>query len=500
MTPHLVQTATPVSLRRLFPSASLVGCGDIAVRDVCEDSRLAVAGTMFSAIPGTCVHGLSYVDEALRNGATSLLVDRPVRNARVPQCVVTDVRLAHAQLCEALFGYPTKRLGTIGVTGTNGKTTVTWLARAILEHHGSPTALMGTVEYNDSINSQPAILTTPCARTLSQWLGTSVQRGAKYAALEISSHALDQSRVGGTLLDVAVVTNITQDHFDYHGDFNSYRETKARIFRQIKRGGLCVFNVDDPGSASLIDRTCGSMQVRTYGLDQSADLSANAIESTAAGTRFVLSFGTRSVEMHTTLIGRHNVSNCLAAAAAAMHFGLSLEEIRDGIASVTAVPGRLERVEGAHPFSVYVDYAHTDDALRRAVLAVRQLASGRVLCVFGAGGDRDRSKRPLLGKAGGAADVAIITSDNPRTEQPSHIIDEILAGARNTAAEIHIEPDRAAAIHWAIEQAEPGDVVLVAGKGHETVQIVGDISRPFDDRQICRQALARKNRHALVAS
>ncbi len=494
----LVSAPTAVSLRRLFPSASLVGCGDIAVQDVCDDSRATTPGSLFAALPGTRVHGRQFVEQAITRGAGALLVDSPVKNTRLPQCVVTDVRPAVAQLCEALYGYPSKRLGTVGVTGTNGKTTVTWLVRAILQQQRARTALLGTVVYHDGTVSVPSPLTTPTAKTLAQWLATSVQRGSKYAALEVSSHALDQSRVAGTLLDVAVVTNVTQDHFDYHGDYSTYREAKSRIFRQVKRGGLCVLNADDPGSASLKSCAIGAAELLTYGLEQPADVSATSLRLTPDGTRFWLTCGRQSIEMFTPLIGRHNVSNCLAAAAVAMHFGLSLEEIRDGLASQKTVPGRLEQVEGDQPFSVYVDYAHTDDALRRTIASLRELTSGRILCVFGAGGDRDRSKRPLLGRAGGTADVAIVTSDNPRSEDPTRIIEEVLAGCRATATEIHVEPDRSAAIHWAMSQAEPGDVVLVAGKGHETVQILGDAAHPFDDREVCRQALAAATQLPLV--
>ncbi len=492
--PHAFkQAATPVSLRRLFASASFVGCGDIAVSDVSEDSRSCERGHLFAALPGTTAQGIQFVDDAIRRGAKAVLTNRPLTNADVHQCIVPDVRQAYAELCEALYGYPSRRLGIVGVTGTNGKTTVTWLVRSILEEAAWPTALLGTIEYSDGLESEPSSLTTPCSKTLSQWLATAASRATQYAAIELSSHALDQSRAAGTLLDVAVITNVTQDHFDYHGGFDAYRSSKARIFRQLKRRGLVVLNADDPNTSELLALTTDDQQVRTFGLDHAADVTAEEIRLTSDGTTFRLRTSVDSVEVRTHLIGRHNVSNCLAAAVAAMHVGVPLAEIAEGIEALDCVPGRMERIESDGPFNVYIDYAHTDDALSRAIAAVREVTDGRVLCVFGAGGDRDRSKRPLLGRAAGDADIAVVTSDNPRHEHPEDIIEDILPGCRETSVAVHVEPDRAVAIRWALAQAEPGDTVLVAGKGHETVQIVGDERRPFDDRRVCLSALREQN-------
>ncbi len=491
--PHAFkQAATPVSLRRLFASASFVGCGDIAVSDVSADSRTCESGDLFAALPGTTVQGVQFVDDAIRRGARAVLVDRPLTNVDVHQCIVPDVRRAYAELCEALYGYPSRRLGIVGVTGTNGKTTVTWLVRSILEGAGWPTALLGTIEYSDGLDSEPSSLTTPCSKALSQWLATAASRATQYAAIELSSHALDQSRAAGTLLDVAIVTNMTQDHFDYHGGFEAYRSSKARIFGQLKRRGLVVLNADDPNTPHFAALTADNQQVRTFGLDHAADVTADNIQLTSEGAAFRLQTSVDAIDVRTHLIGRHNVSNCLAAAVAAMHVGVPLGEIAEGIEALDCVPGRMEKIEGGCPFNVYIDYAHTDDALSRAIAAAREVTDGRVLCVFGAGGDRDRSKRPLLGRAAGDADVAVVTSDNPRHEPPNEIIEDILPGCRETSVALHVEPDRAAAICWALAHAMPGDTVLVAGKGHETVQIVGDDRRPFDDRTVCLRALRER--------
>lgn len=492
--PHtFTQAATPVSLRRLFASASFVGCGDIAVSDVSADSRDCEPGSLFAALPGTNCDGTTFVDEAIQNGATAVLLQRPLTGITVHQCIVPDVRRAYAELCEALYGYPSRRLGIVGVTGTNGKTTVTWLVRSILECSGWPTALLGTIEYSDGMVSEPAALTTPCPKTLSQWLATAAARATQYAAIELSSHALDQSRAAGTLLDVAIVTNVTQDHFDYHGNFDAYCESKTRILRQLKRRGLVVLNADDPSMSTFASLTPEDKQVKTFGLEHPADVMADNIRLTPEGSTFRLQTSVDAVHVRTHLIGRHNVSNCLAAALAAMHVGIPLVEIAEGIEALDCVPGRMERVEGSFPFNIFIDYAHTEDALRRAIAAVRDVTDGRVLCVFGAGGNRDRSKRPLLGRAAGEADVAIVTSDNPRHEDPQAIINDILPGCHDTSAMLHVQPDRAAAIRWAIAEAAPGDTVLIAGKGHETVQIIGDEHRPFDDRRVCLAALRRQS-------
>ena len=491
MNAPFTEAPTPVSLRRLFASASFVGCGDIAVSDVTADSQQCQPGCLFAALPGTNTHGLNHLDEAIAGGAVALLVDKPLPASPLRQCVVPDVRKAYAQLCEALFGYPSRRLGMVGVTGTNGKTTVTWMVRSILETAGYPTGLLGTIEYSDGMESAPAPLTTPCAKTLSRWLATAASRATQYAAIELSSHALDQSRAAGTLLDVAIVTNITQDHFDYHGGFDAYRLAKRRIVEQLKRRGLLVLNADDPTAASLAAETDDAVQVRTIGCDASADVTAENIQANASGCRFRLNNGVESADVSLPLIGRHNVSNALAAAAAADHFGIALAEIAEGLSTLDCVPGRLERVESRHSFNVFVDYAHTHDALERSIAAVREVTSGRVLCVFGAGGNRDRGKRPLLGKAAGQADIAIVTSDNPRHEKPHEIIDQILTGCRQADVMLHVEPDRRAAIEWAVENASAGDTVLVAGKGHETVQIIGDERIPFDDVQVCRESLSK---------
>jgi UDP-N-acetylmuramoyl-L-alanyl-D-glutamate--2,6-diaminopimelate ligase len=427
-------------------------------------------------------------------------VQRPLSHVHIPQCVVPHARKAFAELCSALAAYPSRHLNLAGVTGTNGKTTVTWLIRSILEASGRRTGVLGTIEYHDGVHSSPSKMTTPDSQSLAHWLSAMVEAESTHAVLEVSSHALEQERVAGTEFDVAVVTNITHDHFDYHHDADSYRAAKARLLTHLKPQALVVLNADDPHSSALVGRVAGDARVVTYGLERPARVWATVLEESLRASRFLLRRATDSIEVTTPLVGRHNVSNCLAAAAAAERFGLSLSEVKKGIEGLRVVPGRMERIDCGQPFDVFVDYAHTDDALRRAIGFAKRLSHGRVLCVAGAGGDRDRTKRPLIGRALAEANVAIVTSDNPRSEDPEQIIGEIVAGFARTTSEPVIEPDRAEAIRRAIGLAEPGDCVLIAGKGHEREQIIGNRRVPFVDRDVVREILVRRRATAGVTA
>lgn len=482
--PHVPVT---VNLRRLLPGASFVGCGDIRTSHATDRSADCRANSLFAVIRGSRADGHQFICDAIERGATSLLVDRPLADVEIPQCVVPDVRRAYAEVCSALMGHPSRHLGLAGVTGTNGKTTVTWLIRSILQAAGKQAGLLGTIEYSDGVVTNPSSLTTPDPAALAQWLSAMVLKRTTHAAMELSSHALDQRRTSGTLLDAAIITNITQDHFDYHKSFEAYRQSKLRIFSCLKAAGLGIVNADDRGSRSCLEDA--PRRTMTYGIDESADVTAEIIESNLDGSRFRINLGLEREEVHTPLIGRHNVSNCLAAAAAAAHFGIALSDIARGIEALSGVPGRLERINCGQPFHVFVDYAHTDDALRNVIRAIRPLTPGRIICVFGAGGDRDRSKRPLLGKAACEADLAVVTSDNPRSEKPEGIIAEILTAFAAEARQPYVEADREQAIRWALQHAGPGDTVLIAGKGHETEQIVGTQRHHFDDREVARRNL-----------
>jgi len=486
--PELPAGPVPVDLRRLFPGASFVGCGDLRVHHASERSDQCRSQSLFAVIRGRQGDGSRHIPDALSRGAGSLLVDRPCAGVHVPQCVVPDVRRAHAELQAALHGQPARRLALAGVTGTNGKTTTTWLVRSILRSAGHQAGILGTIEYHDGVNSLPASLTTPDAATLSGWLAAMVRHRTTCAALEVSSHALDQHRLAGTGLDAAVITNITRDHFDYHGDFEHYRGAKARILDCLKPLGVAIINLDDPGARSLLPTA--PRRTLSYSLCEPADLRAEILEETPRGSRFRLTTREWQREAHTPLVGRYNVSNCLAACAVGHAFGLDPDLMVRGLARLTCVPGRVERLDLGQPFPVLVDYAHTPDALERCLTAVRPLAPGRVLCVFGAGGDRDREKRPLMGRvAARLADLTILTSDNPRSEEPGQILDQVEAGMAGVGRPPYREPDRRVAIRWALQHAGPGDLVVIAGKGHETEQVIGNDRRHFDDREVARECL-----------
>jgi len=492
-------TASVVTLRRLLPAASLVGCADVRVSFATNRSGDCRPGCLFAVVRGHRADGHTFIADAISRGAAALLVDHPLPDVPLPQCVVRDVRRAYGEICSALNGFPARHLGITAVTGTNGKTTITWMIRSILQAAGFRCGVLGTIEYSDGVRTERSRLTTPDPRSLAEWLGSMVAAGTTHAAIELSSHALDQHRAAGTLIDAAVITNITQDHFDYHQTFDAYRRAKLRIMDHVKPAGIAVINVDDPGSASCLGDAI--KRTVTYGLERPADVSATIQHESLQGTRFTLRSQTDAIAMQTPLVGRHNVSNALAAAAVANHFGIDTADVAAGIASLHAVPGRMERVSAGQPFEVFVDYAHTDDALRRALQSLRKLTPGRLLVVFGAGGDRDRTKRPKLGQASALADQVIVTSDNPRSEDPERILEDILAGCTAHTVRPHVDADRRRAIRWALEQAGLGDCVLIAGKGHETEQIIGSTAHHFDDREVAQgELMALFGRTAVAAN
>ena len=494
---HAPTNIPALSLRQLCPSAQFLGCDDIVVRGAKIDSRRIGPGDLFVAISGSQENGLAYVDQAIANGATAILTEESGTQLQVdvPVGIVSNTRTAWAQICDATFGSPSQNLQITGITGTNGKTTVAWLLRSILQAASLNTGLLGTIEYDNGINVRPAPLTTPTSVELQRTLAEMVDNHCSHAVMELSSHALDQHRAASTELAAAVVTNVTQDHFDYHGCFENYVRAKQRIFDLCKHDAVIALNADDPGCQKMLTAVSED-RVTTYGFSKFSDVCGRVIDSAADGTRFRVQSSAGEFEIRTPLVGQHNVQNCLAAVTVALGMGITPQQIVEGIARLRNVPGRMEHIDCGQPFNVYVDYAHTPDAIAHSVKTTRSLTSGRVICVCGAGGDRDVSKRPLIGRAASDADCVIVTSDNPRSEDPVDIIENIVVGIP-ARTDLHTHPDRTAAIEFALQIARPGDSVLIAGKGHETTQELANETVPFDDRVVVRTVLGQlKNKQS----
>jgi len=476
-----------ISLRALLPEADFVGADDIRVHGCCGDSRRCQPDDLFVALRGSLHDGHRYVRQAIERGAGAVLAERPLDDFDGPTCLVPDTREAFGRLCQALAGDPSRQVKVVGVTGTNGKTTTSFLIASVLEAGGFLPGLMGTLGCYDGADLRPSELTTPSTPVLAKSLGRMRNNGCSHAVIEVSSHALAQARVAGIEFDVACITNIHHDHLDFHGTAKRYLEAKASLLDRLHADGLAVFNADDPAIAALIDRHDGP--ALTIGLERAAELTAEPIEQFFSEQTFLLSIGDETVPVRTPLVAKHNIYNCLIAAAVGLGYGLDAATIVRGLEAVRNVPGRLERIECGQPFSVFVDYAHTPDALRSALEGLRPLTSGRLFCVFGAGGQRDQQKRPLMGSiVENVADVAVITTDNPRDEDPESIIDDILHGF-STPAAARVVVDRMEAIRQVLYGARPGDCVLIAGKGHEAYQIVGSRRIALDDREAARQCL-----------
>ncbi|MCR9201472.1 MAG: UDP-N-acetylmuramoyl-L-alanyl-D-glutamate--2,6-diaminopimelate ligase [Planctomycetaceae bacterium] len=477
---------------RLLPQAQLKGQWPARVSHITADSRQVQSGSVFAAVSGSRHDGHLFAADAVRAGATALVVERHLPELDVPQAVVSSSAQAFAVLVTA------SRLGTTlptlaGVTGTNGKTTTTWMLQSILKAAALTCGRMGTVDCDDGQQAVPTALTTPSADQLADWLQRLQSGGGTHAVLEVSSHALHQHRCDGLHFAAGAITNITRDHLDYHETTDAYHSAKAQLADLMYPDAPLLINADDAGCRRIEQNVRSRCRVLTYGLDsEEVELRGRLLESGHRRQRVHFSLAQGDAEVNLRLIGRHNASNALAAAGMAEQLGMPLAHIVSGLESLRIVPGRLERVDAGQPFQVFIDYAHTPDALQQAVGAVRSCAPGRIICVFGAGGERDRPKRPLMGAATAQADLRIVTSDNPRSECPQQIIREIAAGF--TAEQpYHPVVDRQAAIRQALECAQPGDAVLIAGKGHETTQEIGDQSLTFDDRAVARDILRDLN-------
>jgi UDP-N-acetylmuramoyl-L-alanyl-D-glutamate--2,6-diaminopimelate ligase len=488
-----------MNLAQLLRGAATIQGSDQQIAGLDYDSRRVKPGWAFLAMRGESTDGNRYIDVAIRNGAVAVVSDLASEPHRpgVAWAVVEHGRRAMAQMSAAFYGNPAEKLKVTGVTGTNGKTTTTFLIESILNFCGKKSALIGTIEYHVAGRVMEAPHTTPESLELNQIFAESLAHGASDAVMEVSSHALEQGRVWGIPYDVAVFTNLTRDHLDYHKDMPSYFAAKRMLFAGAgaKPPRAAVINGDDEYGSALLDTTrTASEQIVSYGINH-GDFHAAALDLQPQETEFDLVTPQGRQRISSSLIGRVNVYNLLAASAAAWARGCPLDQICAAIKQFTQVPGRFERVDCGQPFTVVVDYAHTDDALKNLTSIARDFVSrsgkkGRVITVFGCGGDRDRSKRPLMGEAAGqGSDFVVLTCDNPRSEDPMKIIHDAMAGLEKSGVRYAVEPDRKTAIVMAIAEARPGDAVLIAGKGHEKYQITREGVFPFDDVQVAREAL-----------
>lgn len=485
-------------LSSVLAAAVIEGSGEVEITGIETDSRQVKAGDLFICLPGHTVDGHQFAAQAADQGAAALVVERKLE-VDLPQVIVRDSRFAMAGLANAFYNQPSSRMKMIGVTGTNGKTTTTYLIETIMNDYGLKTGLIGTIQMKYDGQSFPMPRTTPEALELQRYLNDMANAGTECCVMEVSSHALEQGRVKGTDFRTAIFTNLTQDHLDYHHTMEEYRGAKGLFFSRLGNAfakdepsrKYAVLNADDEASAYFAKQTAA--EVITYGLGEYADIRASNISITAQGTSFHVDTFRGSADIAIRMVGKFNVYNAMAAIAAALLEGIPLEDIKNSLESVPGVDGRVEVVDEGQPYAVIVDYAHTPDGLENVLRTVKEFAEGRVLTVFGCGGDRDRTKRPIMGKiAAKYSDVVLVTSDNPRTEDPDLILKDIEAGLIEDGVSTEsykLIVDRRKAIEKAIEMASPGDVVLIAGKGHETYQLIAGEVLDFDDRIVAKDAI-----------
>jgi len=463
---------------------------------LCDDSRLVRPGCIFVAVKGPNFDGHNFIPQVIASGAKYIVCQNPVSPQVYPggsyAIPVPDSSLALARLAQAANGDPARKLTNLAVTGTKGKTTVTFLVRSCFQAADQKCGLIGTVVYDTGLTVTDAPLTTPDCLTIARKQSQMLKAGAKFMIIEASSHALDQNRLAAIDFKAAAFTNLTGDHLDYHKTTENYLAAKTKLFEKLSPDSVAILNKQSPYSKQVAGRT--KARIFWFAVDNATDLWASVESIDATGTTFMLYYRDENIRIKTPLLGRYSVANHLAAAGICLAAGLDLKTIARGLASLAAIPGRLEKVGADAPFTVLVDYAHTDDALDNVLSTLKPLCKGRLIVLFGCGGDRDKTKRPRMAKAVEKyADAIIVTSDNPRTENPDAIIQEIVAGFVNPASpKIKIEPNRRKAIALAIESAQKNDVVLLAGKGHENYQIIGKEKFPFSDKQIALYLLQNR--------
>lgn len=474
-------------LKKLFKNIKykeIKGPKEVEITGICSDSRYVAPGNLFVAKRGGNFDGNDFILDAISAGACAILTDtyNPFIN-KITQIIVEDVGNIEADIAVAYYDLPSDQLFMIGITGTNGKTTTSYLIKHIMDRANRPSGLIGTIEYITGKNRYDSSLTTPGSLQLQKYLKEMVLDGCKSCVMEVSSHSLAQDRIKNINFNAAIFTNLTQDHLDYHNTLENYADAKKLLFDSLSASSSAIINIDDVWAAKMIENTRG--RIVTYGIENSADLNARNIEFTLNGLKFDLHFSNKIEKISSPLIGRFNVYNILAAIALGLEANLSFEEIRSSIVTYKNAPGRLEKVDSQN-FHVFVDYAHTPDALQKVLATLKEINKNRIITVFGCGGNRDRGKRPKMGKiASELSDLTIITSDNPRSENPKDIISEIISGIQQK--NYLVEEDRYLAIKKAIDLAKKGDIVLIAGKGHETTQSFANKKQLFDDRKIAKE-------------
>jgi len=467
--------------------------GDIAdfeVKGITADSKSVKEGFVFVAIKGPNSDGNNFIAQALKNGALAIVVQKDVVLTldlnKINLIKVADSRKAIAELAKIFYSDPSSKIKVSGITGTNGKTTITYLIETLLKASGKTPAVLGTINYRFNDKLFISKNTTPGPVQLQCILADMLKSGVDYLTMEVSSHALDQERVRGIKFSSAIFTNLTQDHLDYHKTLEEYFLAKAKLFLELENSAHSIINIDDSYGQKLVNISKG--KIITYAIDSQASVTAKNIKYTVSGTEFILVNKDKEISLKTSLIGKHNVYNILAAAAWAISEGMGTDIIRQAIEGFSFVPGRLQKVNASKDFSVFVDYAHTDDALKNVISSLRQLTEGEIIVVFGCGGDRDKTKRPKMGKVvTELADFAILTSDNPRSEEPVDIIKDIKEGIAKK--NFSVEADRRLAIKKSLSMAKKGDIVLIAGKGHEKTQILKDKVLEFDDYTTVEECL-----------
>ena len=491
-----------MTLRDLLHGVTAQPVASIPIAGIARESNRVRPGDLFIAIPGATTDGHLFIDEAIRRGAAAILAERlPMKSARACPCIVVpSTRHAMAMVAARFYGHPSRKLRLIGVTGTNGKTTTSYLVKSILELSGARTGLIGTIVYQIGDRILPSNNTTPGPLELQRYFAQMVGHGTEWCTLEVSSHALAQDRLAGLELEAALFTNLGSDHLDYHKTADAYAAAKRRLFEYLRPGGLAVINTDDDFGRTLAE-TIPNRTILTYGIQRNAMVRAREIVCSWQGIRAILDTPWGVVPIISPLLGKHNVSNIISAAATLLALGISPDVIRDGLSVVVTVPGRLERVANETGVHILIDYAHTADGLRLALQSLRELTNRRLLVVFGCGGNRDRTKRPMMGRIGSLlSDHVVLTSDNPRNEDPLEIIRQIQSGFRPGFRDFQIVPDREEAITSVLSAARPDDVVLIAGKGHETYQVFDRVAVPFSDREVVERWAGARQSVALSES